>query len=122
MYTAEFQTLIDDLKDVGLDAKPLATGGGLYVAEIPIDSTARDTYRVCWISDEGADVNDLGGGTDNGFIIGFYDFLADECDEGVSFTFHPVRQLSPDTPRRTAQVAAATRGMLERVWATFGAD
>lgn len=85
---------------------PLMTGGGMYVCCIDLSINTVEQTRQIWLTRDGF-TNGVNGTV--GWLMGFYDFAADEQDEGV------VVQLilrHPDDPGDIAQTVA---GIVKRM-------
>lgn len=102
------------LRNVGLDSDVLHTGGGCMVRRIPVPHLVDGD--VCVDVNAGREVWLT---RDETWLVGFYDFNADECDEGVCLELDLGLDYStkPHTSRNdNAQaVAEAVAGMLRRL-------
>lgn len=77
-------SLVFALKEHNFDAYTQHTGGGVMVLVVKL---GRDGRRQLWLTREGP----------NEWLLGFYDFAYDDCDEGVCVSLNG--HLRPGAPR-----------------------
>ncbi len=108
MPTAELtetsEQLIEELQQqTGFESYTRHTGGGCMVAVVDLTQDARGLGRQAWLTRDA-----------DGWILGFYDFAADEEDEGVCVELVALGDLnSPE------YVAAQVAAILKRLGVTL---